>query len=99
MSDQRLLSTADDDALNKSSTPTPTSPLVISTRTVAIIKPHAVDHRFEIEHRITEGKFEVRLSSSTTPSRKSIPMIFFLAADRKREADGVRHGDRPRRPL
>jgi hypothetical protein len=30
------------------------------TRTVAIIKPHALDHRFEIEHRITEAKFEVR---------------------------------------
>ncbi|KAI0004455.1 hypothetical protein BJV74DRAFT_943503 [Russula compacta] len=68
MSDQRLLgisSTADtshDDALNRirnSSTPTPTSPLVSPTRTVAIIKPHAVDHRFEIEHRITEGKFEI----------------------------------------
>lgn len=32
----------------------------IATRTVAIIKPHALDHRFEIEHRITEAKFEVR---------------------------------------
>ena len=31
-----------------------------ATRTVAIIKPHALDHRFEIEHRITEAKFEVR---------------------------------------
>jgi hypothetical protein len=29
------------------------------TRTVAIIKPHALDHRFEVEHRITEAKFEV----------------------------------------
>ncbi|KAF8272024.1 nucleoside diphosphate kinase [Lactarius quietus] len=29
------------------------------TRTVAIIKPHALDHRFEIEHRITEAKFEI----------------------------------------
>jgi hypothetical protein len=64
MSDQNLLgiSTTNKDAINSSSTPTPTSPLVSSqaTRTVAIIKPHAVDHRFEIEHRITEAKFEVR---------------------------------------
>lgn len=29
------------------------------TRTVAIIKPHALDQRFEIEHRITEAKFEI----------------------------------------
>ena len=68
MSDQRLLgiSASHDDALHNSSTPTtPTSPLVSATRTVAIIKPHAVDHRFEIEHRITEAKFEVRLPSST----------------------------------
>jgi hypothetical protein len=75
MSDQRLLgiSASSDDA-HHSSTPTPTSPLVnAATRTVAIIKTHAVDHRFEIEHRITEAKFEVRLSSSTTPfPRKSI---------------------------
>ncbi|KAF8476558.1 hypothetical protein DFH94DRAFT_694681 [Russula ochroleuca] len=63
MSDQNLLgiSTTNKDAINSSSTPTPTSPLVSSqaTRTVAIIKPHAVDHRFEIEHRITEAKFEI----------------------------------------
>ncbi|KAI9465422.1 hypothetical protein BJY52DRAFT_1113662 [Lactarius psammicola] len=32
---------------------------VNSSRTVAIIKPHALDHRFEIEHRITEAKFEI----------------------------------------
>ncbi|KAH9065344.1 hypothetical protein EDB87DRAFT_1057019 [Lactarius vividus] len=32
---------------------------VSSSRTVAIIKPHALDHRFEIEHRITEAKFEI----------------------------------------
>jgi hypothetical protein len=43
-------------------------PLVNSTtRTVAIItgtdKPHALDHRFKIEHRITEARFEVRLLS------------------------------------
>jgi hypothetical protein len=30
------------------------------TRTVAIIKPHALQHRFDIEHRIQEAGFEVR---------------------------------------
>jgi hypothetical protein len=50
MSDQRLLSS---DNAHHSSTPTPTSPLInAATRTVAIIKPHAADHRFKIEHRI-----------------------------------------------
>ncbi|KAG5353162.1 hypothetical protein C0989_009806 [Termitomyces sp. Mn162] len=29
------------------------------TRTVAIIKPHALPHRFEIEHRIQEASFEI----------------------------------------
>jgi hypothetical protein len=62
MSDQNILSTSRGDALTPilySSTPTPASPLVTPTRTVAIIKPDALDHRFEIEHRITEAKFEV----------------------------------------
>ena len=30
------------------------------TRTVAIIKTHALDHRFDIEPRISEAGFEVR---------------------------------------
>jgi hypothetical protein len=64
MSDPSLLgiSSTNKDSIHNSPTPTLTSPLVSSqaTRTVAIIKPHAVDHRFEIEHRITEAKFEVR---------------------------------------
>ncbi|KAI9450042.1 hypothetical protein F5148DRAFT_1379175 [Russula earlei] len=63
MSDQSFLgvSTTTTDASHDHgpTTPsTPTSPLMKPTRTVAIIKPHAVDHRFEIEHRITEAKFE-----------------------------------------
>ncbi|KZT73714.1 nucleoside diphosphate kinase, partial [Daedalea quercina L-15889] len=29
------------------------------TRTVAIIKPHALPHRFDIEHRISEAGFEI----------------------------------------
>lgn len=32
------------------------------TRTVAIIKTHALNHRFEIERRIEEASFEVRVS-------------------------------------
>ncbi|KAI9509208.1 hypothetical protein F5148DRAFT_978626 [Russula earlei] len=64
MSDQSFLgvSTTTTDASHDHgpTTPsTPTSPLMKPTRTVAIIKPHAVDHRFEIEHRITEAKFEI----------------------------------------
>lgn len=36
------------------------SPSATVTRTVAIIKPHALPHRFDIEHRISEAGFEVR---------------------------------------
>jgi hypothetical protein len=32
----------------------------VVTRTVAIIKTHALNHRFEIERRIEEASFEVR---------------------------------------
>ncbi|KAH9980204.1 hypothetical protein BGW80DRAFT_1454717 [Lactifluus volemus] len=63
MSDPNLLTgsivTDSRSPLLNSSTPIPGSPLVSSTRTVAIIKPHALDHRFEIEHKITEAKFEI----------------------------------------
>jgi hypothetical protein len=37
-------------------------PSAISTRTVAIIKNHALNHRFDIEPRILEASFEVRTS-------------------------------------
>ena len=49
--------------------PVPIPPLPLSrtslgatavTRTVAIIKTHALNHRFEIERRIEEASFEVR---------------------------------------
>jgi hypothetical protein len=90
MSDPRFLgiSTTDSshhDPLN-SSTPTPTSPFVSSTRTVAIIKPHAVDHRFEIEHRISEAKFEVRVSSSTV-SCASYTAVLQIVKERQMEFD------------
>jgi len=46
------------------STPTPLATSTMSTapptRTVAIIKTHALNHRFDIEHRISEAGFEVR---------------------------------------
>ncbi|KAI0250733.1 hypothetical protein BJV78DRAFT_1216474 [Lactifluus subvellereus] len=84
MSDQNLLSTSivishDDDysPILDSSTPTPASPLVNSTRTVAIIKPHALDHRFEIEHRITEAKFEVVKERQMEFDVESDPDILF----------------------
>jgi hypothetical protein len=80
MSDPRFLDPSHDDsldahALHNSSTPTPTSPLMNRTRTVAIIKPHAVDHRFEIEHRISEAKFEVRIFSSTVSQLSSFQIV------------------------
>jgi hypothetical protein len=84
------ISATNDDAVHNSPTPTPNSPLVSSTRTVAIIKPHAVDHRFEIEHRITEAKFEVRRLS---PSQPCVDAMMVSSADFEREADGVRHGN------
>ncbi|KAI0036437.1 hypothetical protein K488DRAFT_21710, partial [Vararia minispora EC-137] len=37
----------------------PGSPRSVPTRTVAIIKPHALEHRFDIEQRITEASFEI----------------------------------------
>jgi hypothetical protein len=36
------------------------APATISTRTVAIIKNHALNNRFDIEPRILEASFEVR---------------------------------------
>ena len=60
---------------------------VNATRTVAIIKPHALDHRFEIEHRITEAKFEVR---QLQPADRT--GINLVATDRKRKANGIRCG-------
>lgn len=37
------------------------SPAAKRTRTVAIVKNHALDHRFDIEMKMTEAGFEVRL--------------------------------------
>ena len=38
----------------------PRSPLLPRTRTVAIVKNHALLHRLDIEPRISEAGFEVR---------------------------------------
>jgi hypothetical protein len=48
------------DDSRSSVTPPQDSPLpYVVTRTVAIIKTHALSHRFEIERRIQEAHFEV----------------------------------------
>jgi hypothetical protein len=41
-----------------------TSSLTPVTRTLAIIKTHALVHRFDIERRIQEASFEVRQKTS-----------------------------------
>ena len=43
-----------------------TSSLAPMTRTVAIIKTHALEHGFDIERRIQEASFEVRSHSCST---------------------------------
>ena len=47
------------------------SPVDTSARTVAMIKTHALEHRFEIESRIVEAGFEVR-SYSCQPHRRRV---------------------------
>jgi nucleoside diphosphate kinase len=39
--------------------PSPPQPATATTRTVAIIKTHALKHRFDIEPRILEASFEI----------------------------------------
>ena len=46
--------------MSGSSTPTPDEPRMRITRTVAIIKNHALKYRLTIERRIEEAGFEVR---------------------------------------
>lgn len=54
-----------DEGVLSSSTPGPrqSSSTYPITRTVAIIKTHALGHRFDIEPRIQEASFEVRSHS------------------------------------
>ena len=64
------------------------------TRTVAIIKPHALHHRFDIERRIQEASFEVCVSPCVMPARYINCTLFFRALiciDCQRKANGIRH--------
>lgn len=54
------------------------------TRTVAIIKPHALQHRFDIERKIEEAGFEV--SSAFIRLHNTCPDV---STDSQRETDGV----------
>lgn len=64
----------------------PTSPSGATTRTVGIIKNHALDHRFDIEHRISEAGFEVRFHSLSLfclrfPLISALPLSFLPPSD------------------
>lgn len=82
------------------STPAPNTPAAsFPTRTVAIIKTHALAHRFDIEPRIQEARFEVRVFD-LLPSfmirhmghERSFPLFWHV--DRQGTPDGVRHRNR-----
>lgn len=60
------------------------------TRTVAIIKHHALHHRFDIEPRIQEASFEVRFELCRTAR-----CFIAFASDREGATDRVRRRDRP----
>lgn len=73
------------------------APAPVSTRTVAIIKNHALCHRFDIEPRILEANFEVRkLILIFGPKRDTytLPQV-----DCERKADGVRYRDGSRNSI
>jgi hypothetical protein len=55
------------------------------TRTVAIIKNHALGHRFDIERRIQEASFEVSCLNFPRFEAHPIP-----TPDRERTPDGIR---------
>lgn len=79
------------------STPVPpsrsTSYSLPPTRTVAIIKAHAMDHRFDIEQRISEAGFEVRCIPCVPSVTSVIADVRFhgvsCSVDRQGETDGV----------
>ena len=59
------------------------SPTPLTTRTVAIIKTHALKDRFEIERRILEASFEVLSSLLLSRSTKLMPSYgILMIADR-----------------
>ena len=55
------------------------------TRTLAIIKTHALAHRFDIERRIQEASFEVR------PQNNYPTSLTYLDLDCERETNGIRY--------
>lgn len=61
------------------------SSLTPVTRTLAIIKTHALAHRFDIERRIQEASFEVR-QNTQQPSHNP-----YLDLDCERETNGIRY--------
>ena len=67
-----------------------TSSLTPITRTVAIIKTHALPHRFDIERRVQEASFEVRFLFSFDALGTCIayPFVDFIS-DCQRKANGI----------
>ena len=60
----------------------------LTTRTVAIIKTHALPHRFDIEHRILEASFEVGLLSNFhSSSGLNLALRFQIVKERQIEFD------------
>jgi len=57
------------------------------TRTVAIVKNHALHYRLDIEPRISEAGFEVRETPHTYPA--STRLFHVTLIDCERETDGV----------
>lgn len=57
------------------------------TRTLAIIKTHALAHRFDIERRIQEASFEVRRKASIS----YLTGLTYLDIDCERETNGIRY--------
>jgi hypothetical protein len=62
------------DVYDESEVPIPPTNPSSTTRTVAIIKHHALNHRFDIERRIQEASFEVR-SHLHVPESKFISVL------------------------
>ena len=57
------------------------------TRTLAIIKTHALQHRLAIERRILEASFEVRLSTSARLKRSLTDLCAKIVKERQMEFD------------
>lgn len=81
---------------DSSATPEPMQASVSSsspiTRTVAIIKPHALQHRFDIERRIQEASFEVCVAPYLMLACSIDCALFYswlYIIDCKGKADGV----------